>query len=502
MDIFSFDITSIFTLTNLLAIVFGSLAGMLIGAIPGLGGPIALALLLPITYTMSPLASILLLLSAYQSGEYGGSISSVILGIPGSPAAVATTLDGHTYAKKHSAKKALQYSLTASTIGGVFGGLMLIFLSIPIASVALQMSDPEYFLIGILGLIAVSVISSEDIPKSMISVILGLIAGTVGMDTLTGSERFTFGRTELMDGINLITLMVSVFAFSEVFFMIRNNLRNKKENKDIDTKNENQKLTLSEYKRVIRPIGIGSIIGTIIGVLPGLGAGSSSWFAYSLSKKTSKTGDTYGKGNPEGIAAPESANNATVGGALVPLLALGIPGSASIAIVMGAFIIHGIQPGPNIFTQESDLVYGIFYGFILTTIAMFLIGKLFSGAFAKVLSIPSFALIPVILFLSIIGIYSSTLLFFDLWIALVIGIIFFFLKMLDFSVASFTLAFILSPIIEISLRRSLLLSDGDFSIFLTRPYSAGILLFILIIVLIALFSRFSTRRKKKAENLS
>jgi len=497
MEMFQFDLLSLFTWSNLFAILLGTFAGMLIGALPGLGGPVALSLLLPVTYTMSPLASILLLLAAYQSAEYGGSISSIILGIPGGPAAVATTLDGHTFAKKHSPNKALSYSLLASTIGGIFGALLLIFLTVPIADFSIRMSDPEYFLLGIMGLIAVSVISSKDISKSMIAVVLGLMAGTIGMDSLTGSQRFTFGRAELVDGLGLTMLMVSIFAFAEVFSMISTELKkkNKTSQNGLDTTKGTGRLSMQEIKAVAKPISIGSIIGSIIGVLPGLGAGAASWFAYSAAKKTSKDPESFGNGNPEGISAPEASNNASVGGALIPLLALGIPGSASIAIVSGAFIIHGIQPGPNIFNTNGDLVYGIFYGFLLTTIVMYIVGRVFTNAYAKILKVPSYILITGVLFLSIIGIYSASLLFFDLWIGLVIGLVFFFLKALNFSVASFSLEFILSPIIEISLRRSLILSDGSFGIFLERPISVAI---IVIIVLMVAYSIFSLRKSKKA----
>lgn len=496
MEMLQFDFLSLFSWSNMFAILLGTFVGMLIGALPGLGGPVALSLLLPVTYTMSPLASVLLLLAAFQSAEYGGSISSIILGIPGGPAAVATTLDGHTYAKKHSPNKALMYSLFASTVGGVVGALLLIFLTVPIAEFSIKLSDPEYFLLGIMGLIAVSVISSTDIMKSMIAVVLGLIAGTIGMDTLTGSQRATFGRPELIDGLELTMLMVSIFAFAEVFAMISSELRakNKVAQNELDKTKGSNRLSWAELKAIGKSTTVGSAIGSIIGVLPGLGAGAASWFAYSAAKKVSKEPDTFGQGNPEGIAAPEASNNASVGGSLIPLLALGIPGSASIAIVSGAFIIHGIQPGPNLFNTNTDLVYGIFYGFLLTTIVMYIVGRLFTNAYAKILKVPSYALIAGVLFLSIIGIYSASVLFFNLWIGLAIGVVFFFLKLLNFSIASFSLAFILSPIIEISLRRSLILSDGSFDIFLERPISVVIIVVILIMIGISIYSLIKNKK--------
>lgn len=498
MEFFGFDLMNLFTVANLLAIVIGTFVGMLIGAMPGLGTMIAIILLLPATYAMDPLPAILLLLAAYQASEYGGSIASIILGIPGTPAAAATLLDGNTLAKQKSPGKALSYSLTASTIGGLFGGLMLIFLSVPLTKFALQISDPEIFLICFIGLIAVSLLSTKNKVNSMISVILGLIAGTVGLDLITGNARFTFGLPELMDGVNIIALVVGLYAIPEIFLMISSGL---KKGKVQDTRRLKTGLTFKEFKGVAKPTGIGSIIGTFTGIFPGLGADAAAWFSYSAAKKASKHPKTFGTGNPEGIAAPESSNNASVGGGLVPLLSLGIPGTASAAIIMGAFIIQGIQPGPHLFMNQSDLVYGIFYGFLLTSIVMFIWGKFVTSMFAKVLIVPSSFLVPIILILSIVGIYASRQLSLDIWISLGIGIAMYFLRKLDFSMPSIILAFVLGPIMETSLRRSLVLSDGSYSIFFTRTYS---IILVLIIVAVFIFSilRWLKERKEGAKEMT
>lgn len=489
-EVFGFDILSIFTWMNLLAIIFGTFVGMIIGALPGLGAALAIVLLLPLTYAMEPLAAILMLLATYQAAEYGGSISAILLGVPGTPAAAATVLDGNPLGKK-APGKALAYSLYASTIGGIFGGLVLMFLSIPLTSFALSLSAPEFFLIAILGLIGVVGLSSTDATKSLISAVLGLMTATIGMDLISGTSRFTFNRLELMEGVNMVVLLVGLFAFSEFLIMISKDLDTRYKMKPTDLKT---KLTLKEFKGVARPISIGSITGSIIGIIPGMGAGPSAWFAYSAARSTSKSQETFGKGNPEGIAAPESANNATVGGALVPLLSLGIPGSPTTAIIMGAFIIHGLQPGPGLLSSESNLVYGIFYGFILTTIAMFVCGKLLTSLFSRVLVVPNPYLIPIVIALSMIGVFTARGLFFDLWFGFVLGIIAFLLRKLDFSIPAFVLAFVLGPIIESSLRQSLILSSGSYSIFFTRLPS---LVIIFIIVLIILFSIRSSLKKKK-----
>lgn len=490
MDFLSADFGTLFTFGSLFAILFGTLAGLIIGTLPGLGATIAIVLLLPLTYTMSPLASVLMLIAAYQGAEYGGSISSIILGIPGTPAAVATAIDGNAMARKDMAGKALGYSLAASTVGGVFGGLVLIFLAVPLARLAVRFSDPEFFLIGVGGLIAVAALSSRNAVRSAISVVLGLMVGTVGMDSFTGALRFTFGKLELLEGIGMIALLTGLFAFSEIFNMVSRELdkRFSSGNKKLSTG-----LTWTEFRSVLRPTLRGAGIGAVVGIFPGMGAGPASWFSYIQAKKTSKSPETFGKGNPEGVAAPESANNATVGGALVPLLALGIPGSPATAIILGAFIIHGIQPGPNLFSSNPELVNGLFYGFLIATLMMYVAGRLVTNLFARALTIPNTFLVPVVLTLSIVGIYTSQGLHFSLWLALVTGVVAFFLSKLDFSLPSFILAFILGPIIERSLRRSLLLSDGSPMIFFERPYALAI---IALIVVFVAGAYISARRKR------
>ncbi len=494
MEIFNFDILSLFTLTNIIAIFAGVFIGLFIGALPGLGASIAIALLLPITYSMTPLASILMLLAIYQAGEYGGSISAVTIGIPGTPSAVVTTLDGNALAKKSYPGKALGYSLAASTIGGLVGGLVLLFLTVPLGKFALKLSAPEYFLIGILGLIAVASLSSKDITKSMISVVLGLMAGTIGIDLLSGVSRFTFGRPELMEGLSIVVLVIGLFAFSEIFSMVNKNLNTKY---ITDTKGLKTKVTLQEFRKVLKPTFIGSIMGSIIGIMPGLGAGASSWLSYATAKRFSKDPQSFGKGNPEGIAAPESANNATVGSALVPLLSLGIPGSPTIAIIMGAFIIHGIQPGPKVFATEANLVYGIFYGFLIITVVMYLIGRLVTPLFARALAFPNSKITPIVMVLSIVGVFATHLQYIQIWIMLGIGVMCYFLKEFDFSLPSMLLAFVLSPIIEENLRRALLLSEGSYSIFFTRAYSVVIILLILAIVVNMVFSLIKAKRVQR-----
>lgn len=495
MDLFSFDFASLFTPAVLLAILAGTTAGMLIGALPGLGAVLAMVLLLPVTYTMEPLPAVLMLLATYQAAEYGGSISAVVLGIPGTPAALVTVFDGNTLARNGSPGKALAYSLFSSSIGGMFSGILLITLSVPLVAFALQISDPEFFLIALIGLLAVGALSSQDISKSYISVILGLMAGTVGLDTVTGQDRFTFGRPELFEGVGLVALLAGMFGISELIMLISQHLGEKYATSKDSLKT---KLSWRDFRGVVKPIGLGSVIGAVVGIIPGLGAGPSSWFAYSAAKKTSKSPQTFGQGNPEGIAAPESANNATVGGSLIPLLSLGIPGSPSMAIIMGAFIVQGLQPGPGLFSAEPNLVQGIMYGFLFTSIAMFIVGKFVTSLFVKVLTVSNAIIVPLVLICILVGTYSSRSLFFDLWIALGVGVITVIAIKLKYSVAAFVLAYVLGPIIETSLRRSLLISDGSYAVFVTRPYSLVMVIAIALIIIAVIWKSIRAKRQDTA----
>ncbi|MEK4921320.1 tripartite tricarboxylate transporter permease [Cytobacillus sp. FSL R5-0569] len=496
MELLSLDFMSI--IVSVLVISIGLFVGMFLGALPGLGLMLAISLLLPLSYALSPLHSILLLLACYQGSEYGGSISAILLGIPGTAMAAATKLDGQPYAQKKSPGKALAYSLTASTIGGLFGGLVLIFLSKPIANVALKLGDPEYFLIGLLGLVAVASLGVKDKIRGFISIILGFMTATIGLDLFTGQARFTGGFIELMGGINLIAVVVGLFAFTEIFQMLKNDIN---KNRKIVAKDLKIKISIKEYWKVRKATTTGSIIGAIVGIIPGLGANASSWFAYLLAKKTSKKPEEFGNGSAEGIVAPESANNAVVGGSLLPLLTLGIPGSASIAIIAGAFIIHGIQPGPHVLEKNADLINAIFIGFLFTTIGMYIMGKFMTGMFAKVLVIKDSYLIPSIIMFSLVGVYTSYGVYFDLWVALVLGVLAYILKTLNFSVTYFILAFVLAPIIESSLRRSLSLSQGSYMIFVERPISLVLLLIVVGVFILTIVNNFRNKNVVNTEGI-
>lgn len=464
-------------LTAGLSIAFGLFVGMLFGALPGLGLTIAITLLLPLTFSMEPLNAILMLLAVYQAAEYGGSISAITLGIPGTVFAVPIVKDGRAMAKQSSPGKALGYSLYGSTVGGLVGGLALVLMAAPIAKLTIALGQAEFFLLGVMGLMAVTAFAEKDPLKVGISICAGMIAGTIGLDMFVGEPRLTFDSAELYEGLSLISIVVGLFAFSEVFFMMAGNMTHRY---SFEASDMRINLSLRECLSAFKAMLAGSVIGTLLGVLPGVGSSVAGWLSYSSAKSLSKTPEEFGNGSREGIAAPDAANNAVVGGGLLPFLTLGIPGTAGIAIISGALIIHGITPGPLMINENPELIKGIFVGFIVTTFGMFFMGKFLSRLFARALVTPNAVLVPGVLMLSILGIYAARSEFFDLWLALGIGVVAFVMRKLDYSVAGFVLAFVLSPIIETSFRRELVISGGDLTVFYTRPAA-------LILVLLNLF---------------
>jgi len=486
----SLDVASVGS--ALLSISLGLFVGMLFGATPGLGITIAITLLLPLSYSMEPINAILMLLAAYQAAEYSGSISAITLGIPGTVMAAPILEDGRALAKSTSPGKALGYSLYASTFGGIFGGLVLILFAQPLARFAVKLGDSEYFLLGMLGLVAVTAFSAKNPTKVFIAICMGMIAGTIGLDVFTGTPRLNFGQPELYEGLSLIVLVVGLFAISEVLFMVSGDMRSR-----FKFEAQDMKITLSlrEMKDTIKAMLTGSVIGTGLGILPGVGSTVAGWLSYSSAKSMSKTPEKFGKGSGEGIAAPDAANNAVVGGALLPFLTLGIPGTAGIAIIAGAFIIHGLQPGPLLIVENPNLINAIFAGFLLTTVGMFLMGKFMSRGFARALVTPNFILVPGVMILSILGIYAAEGRIFDLWLALGIGVFAYILRKLDYSVAGFVPAFVLSPIIETSFRRALVISAGDWTVFVTRPVS---LILVLIMAAMLAFTVFRQIRARRA----
>ena len=461
---------------TLLALLVGSIAGYFIGAMPGLTPTIGIALLIPFTYGMSPVPSIVMLVSLYMAAEYGGGITAILVNTPGTPAAAATALDGYPLAKQGKATKALGMSIMASGIGTFISTILMILFALPLASVALKFGAPEYFALSIFGLSVVAGLSSDNIIKGLLVVAFGLLLTTIGIDPIAGTFRYTF-TYNLMEGIPFTQAMIGLFAISEVFNMIAD--------KD-STYNEIEKLegklpTFGEVSRSLFTIVRGSVIGFIIGMLPAAGANVACWVSYNEAKRTSKNKENFGKGELEGIAAAESANNSAVCGAMVPLLTLGIPGSSSTAVLIGALMLHGMQPGPLLFDQNPEIPFSIFASLLIAVPLMLAIGLCGTRIFSLVTLIPTNILAAMVLGTCILGAYALSNSMFGIWIAIIFGVIGFFLRMFKFPIAPMVLALVLGNMAESNYRVAMLMGEGNPMVFLTRPLSVAILILTLIL---------------------
>ncbi|MDR2893089.1 MAG: tripartite tricarboxylate transporter permease [Deltaproteobacteria bacterium] len=462
---------------NLLILSAGTLFGLVCGALPGISGTMAVVLLIPITYSLSPTAAFLLLISTYLSAVFSGSISAILFRIPGAPEAVATTLDGYPMAERGESSKALGWAISASACGGIFGTLILITLAPQMAKFALSFGSPEYFALAIAGISVISAMNKGNEIKGFICAGLGLFLATIGIDPMVGSNRFTFGSAELMAGINFIPVVTGLFAISEVMRKIQGDGK-------VDpvkvARSKNTKSALPSIKEWLMPgrpalFARSATLGTIIGILPGVGATTAAVMAYSEGMRWSKTPEKWGTGIPEGILAPESSNNAAANGALVPLMALGIPGSATTAVMLGAFIIHGMKPGPLLFTDHLPFVYAIFGGSLVANILFVLYAKPFIKAYSHIIKVPYSLLSPIILLLCIVGCYSVRNSMMDIWVMLGSGLCGYVLERYKFPIVSIILGLVLGVLAESEFRRALITSRGDFSIFFDRPISLVLL---------------------------
>lgn len=497
MVVFGFDILTLFQPLNLFLCLIGVFIGLLVGAMPGLGTTLAIALVLPFTYKLQPLPAILLLLCVYQGAEYGGSISSITLGIPGTAGAAATVLDGNALSKQGKPRLALRYSLVASTIGGLFGAMVMLFFTEPIGKFALRFSAPDYCMLGLLACIAVISMGKADYIKGLICVVFGLMLSLVGTDVINGAARFVYGRHELYDGINTVCLIISVFAIPELLSVISDELSVRYV---AAAQKDKVNLKMRDYARCAPTVLSGSIIGTLIGIFPGLGGGVAAWLSYMFTSRTSKHPETFGNGEPKGICAPESANNASVAGSMVPMLSMGIPGSSAAAIIGAAFTMHGIQVGPMLFNTDKKLLYGIFFGFFLSVIGLYVIGRLLTPFFSKILTVRNSILVPILLLLCIVGGFVAKRQFIQLWIALALGVLFFFMKRCHYPLPCLIIAFILGPIIEKNFRRALTLTMGNYSIFYQSTCSKVILALLIIVILYPLIRILVTKIIAKKKN--
>lgn len=483
---------SIFEPMTIIFIILGTLGGIVLGAIPGLGGPIGIALLLPFTFDMEPAAALLMLGGIYMGASYGGSISSILLNTPGTAEAACTALDGYPLAQQGRGKEALNYSILSSVIGGAIGVLMLIFFTPILAKFALEFGPAEMFLIAVAGLAIVGTLSAGNVNKGIFAASFGILISFVGSDMMTGTDRLTFGIAELRAGIPLVPVIIGLFAITEMILQA-----NHKGGSIVDKPFEKSS-AFSVFKKIAKmpkTVLKSSFIGTIIGIIPGAGGAVASFISYGEAKRASKQKDLFGKGSVEGIIASESSNNAAVGGAIVPLLSLGVPGSTTTAIIFGALTIHGLIPGPRLFVDHQDIAYTFMIGMLLTVVVIGVIGVYGANLFSKVLKVKLNFIIPMVLVLSVFGAYSIRNSMMDVLIALAFGIIGIFFKKLNIPTAPIILGLILGTMAETNLRQSMTIANAQHTNIFGYLFSSPISIGILVLLFVILVSSFKSNSK-------
>jgi len=450
----------------------GVLLGTLVGVLPGIGPTATMSLLLPITYSVSPVGAVIMLAGIYYGAMYGGSTTSILLNIPGEAASVVTCLDGYQMARKGRAGPALGISAFGSFIGGTFSVVGLMLVAPPLAEMALQFGPPEYFCLMILGMILLTYLAGDSMPKALCMAALGIFLGNVGMDILSGTERFTFNIPILIDGVGLVPVAMGLFGVSEVLLNLETSMK-----RDIfKTALKGLFPNLDDWRQSCWPIIRGSVLGFFLGILPGGGGVISSFTSYALEKKISRHPERFGQGAIEGVAGPETANNSGTGGAFIPLLTLGIPSNVVMAILLGAMLIYGIQPGPMMIKEHPDLFWGVVTSMYIGNAMLLVLNLPLIGLWVKILKIPYRFLFPLILLFCIVGAYSLNNNTAEVTLMIIFGVVGYFLVKFKYPLAPAILALVLGPMLEKALRQSLLMSVGSGWIFLTRPISLVTLL--------------------------
>jgi len=482
MDLFSnllYGLSVALTPVNLLYCFIGVFIGTLIGVLPGIGPVGAMSLLLPTTFHSSPVGAIIMLAGIYYGAMYGGSTTSILLNIPGEAASVVTCLEGYQMARRGRAGPALGISAFGSFIGGTFSIIGLMLVAPPLAEGALRFGPPEYFSLMVLGMTLLIYLASGSIPKALMMAVLGVVLGIIGIDPTSGVQRFTFNILELNDGIGLVPLVMGLFGISEVLLNVEQSVKRE----IFQTKITGLFPNLNDWRKSAGPIARGSVLGFFLGILPGGGALISSFVAYAMEKKLSRTPERFGQGAIEGVAGPETANNSATGGAFIPLLTLGIPANVVMAMLLGALLIHGMQPGPMLLQTHPDLFWGVVTSMYIGNAMLLLLNLPLIGLWVQVLKVPYRILFPMILLFCLIGAYSINYSKMDILIMIIFGIVGYLMKKFQYEGAPLVLAYVLGPMLEMSLRQSLTMSDGKFSIFFTRPISAvGIAVAILLVL--------------------
>lgn len=477
----------------ILVIIIGVVVGIMVGAMPGLSPSTGVALLVPFSYTMSPTLALVLLVSIYIASNYGGSITAVLINTPGTPAAAATAMDGYPLTLKGEAGKGLGMSLIASTIGGIFGVIILILFAVPLAKLAVTFHPADYFALAIFGLTTVGSLGTGNVAKSMLAVLFGLLINTIGIDPLSGVNRFTWRVDTLYDGFSLIPALIGLFALSVVFAAMEKGEFGKKVVEAVSGSFP----TMLESWKVKFTIVRSSVLGTVIGIFPGAGATIASFISYGIAKRSSKDPDSFGKGAVDGIAASEAANSSSVGGALIPLLALGIPGSATDAVLIGALQLHDITPGPLLFQTNPEIVYGIFAALIIANGIMLVLGFFGVRLFAKVVEVPISILYPLIVAIALIGSYAVRGSFFDVGACFGFGVIGWIFKRYGFPVAPVVLGIVLGGLLEENFRRAIMM-DGP-TVFFTQPLAATMLAIAALLFILPIYRGYRAKKEASKE---
>ncbi|RZV19514.1 tripartite tricarboxylate transporter permease [Aliarcobacter butzleri] len=493
-----------FSMYNILMVTIGCFAGTFIGMLPGLGPISAIALMIPITYGMDPSSGLILIAGVYYGAIFGGSTSSILINAPGVAGTVATSFDGFPMAKNGQAGKALAIAAYASFSGGTIAAIFLLFAAPALATVSLSFQSSDYFALMVLGLTAVAAFAGKGkFLKAAIMTIFGLMLATVGTDSDSGIARFTFGRMDLIDGISFLLLAMAAFALSEALMnVLENHKTTKEEEEALKREIGSLKLTREEVKEIVPTIGRGSVLGFFIGVLPGAGATIASFLAYGMERSIASAKDKlkFGKGSLKGLAAPESANNAACSGSFVPLLTLGIPGSGTTAIILGALISYGVQPGPTMYVDSPALFWSVIISMYIGNLVLLFLNLPLIPYIAKILALPKELLLPLIIFFSLVGVYLVTFNVFDIYMMTIFAVVALFLRIIDFPMAPMILGFILGGMMEENLRRALTLSDGSISFLWERPLTLTILIITIILLLMPIISSFFAKMKKEKES--
>ena len=469
----------VFQPMNLFLCFLGVLMGTLVGVLPGLGPVTAMSLLLPTTFAMSPVQAIIMLAGIYYGAMYGGSTTSILVNIPGESASVVTCLDGYQMARNGRAGAALGISAFGSFIAGTLGIIGLMLVAPPLAAMALQFGPPEYFSLVVMGLTILTFLASGPMWKSLLMAAFGLFLSCIGMELISAKARFTFDIVELSDGVGLVPLVMGLFGISEVML----NIEQSAERTIFESKIKNLLPTLGDWRASIPPILRGSFMGFFLGVLPGGGTVISSFASYAIEKKLSKYPEKFGTGVIEGVAGPESANNAATSGCFIPLLSLGVPTTGTMALLLGTLIMHGVQPGPMLVNEHPDIFWGTVASMYVGNVMLLVLNLPLIGLWVKLLKVPYAILFPLILLFCLIGAFSLNNSVVDIFFVAFFGLVGYLLRKFRYEAAPLVLAFVLGPLMEVNLRQSLLMSDGSPFIFFTRPIS-GVLISVAVVLLV------------------